>query len=221
MKKIMGVKILIADNHKIFREAVGSLLSNELGMEVVGEAEDGRSAVQLARELQPNAVTMEVSMPNLNGIEATRKIAREMPAVKVIALSACRDKRSVREMLKAGASGYVTKECAFEELVAAIRNVASNQTYLCSQVSKIVVDGYINRLSKDDDSAYSVLTPREREVLQLIAEGKSTKVIAKELYVSAKTIEWHRNQLMKKLGVQSVAELVKYAINEGLTCSYA
>ncbi len=217
----MGLKILIADNHKIFREAVSSLLSNEPGMEVIGEAEDGRTAVQLARKLQPNVITMEISMPNLNGIDATRQITHEMPKVKAIALSACRDKRSVREMLKAGASGYVTKECAFEELIAAIRDVASNQIYLCSQVSKVVIDGFINRLSKGDDSVYSVLTRREREVLQLIAEGKSTKVIAKELCVSAKTIEWHRSQLMKKLGIQSIAELVKYAINEGLTCSYS
>lgn len=217
----MGIKILIADNHKIFREAVSSLLSNEPGMEVIGEAEDGRAAVQLALKLQPNVITMEISMPNLNGIDATRLITREMPKVKAIALSACRDKRSVREMLKAGASGYVTKECAFEELIAAIRDVASNQIYLCSQVSKIVIDGFINRLSKGDDSVYSVLTRREREVLQLIAEGKSTKVIAKELGISAKTIEWHRSQLMKKLGIQSIAELVKYAINEGLTCSYS
>ena len=217
----MLVKILIADNHKLFREAVSSLLSNEPGMEVIGEAEDGRTAVQLARKLQPNVITMEISMPNLNGIDATRQITHEMPKIKAIALSACRDKRSVREMLKAGASGYVTKECAFEELIAAIRDVASNQIYLCSQVSKVVIDGFINRLSKGDDSVYSVLTRREREVLQLIAEGKSTKVIAKELCVSAKTIEWHRSQLMKKLGIQSIAELVKYAIYEGLTCSYS
>jgi len=123
----MGINILIADNHKIFREAVGSLLSDEPGMEVVGVAQDGRTAAQLARELQPDVVTMEISMPNLNGIDATRQITRETPKVKTIALSACRDKRSVCEMLKAGSSGYVTKECAFEELVAAIRDVASNQ----------------------------------------------------------------------------------------------
>ncbi len=217
----MGIKILIADNHKIFREAVGSLLSNEPDIEVVGKAEDGRTAVQLARKLHPNVITMEISMPNLNGIDATYQITRKMPKVKVIALSACRDKRSVREMLKAGASGYVTKECAFEELIVAIRNVTSNQIYLCSQVNKVIIEGYINRLSKDDDSAYSVLTRRGRVVLQLIAEGKSTKVIAKELNVSAKTIEWHRSQMMKKLGIQSIAELVKYAINEGLACTYA
>jgi len=217
----MGIKILIADNHRIVREAIGYLLSKELGMEVVGEAEDGRTAVQLARQLQPNVAIMETAMPNLNGIEAARQIVRELPDVKVIALSAHSDRRSVREMLKAGASGYVLKSCAFQELVSAIRNVVSNQTYLSSQISGIVVEGYVHRLAEDETSVYSVLTAREREVLQLIAEGKSTKVIAKELHVSPKTIEWHRSQLMNKLNLQSVAELVKYAIREGLTCAYA
>lgn len=221
MGTIMGIKILIADDHKIVREAIGALLNNELGMEVTGEAEDGRTAVQLARDLQPNVVIMDIEMPNLNGIEATRQIINELPGVKVIALTERSDRRSVLEMLKAGASGYVPKQCPFQELVCAIRNVVSNQTYLSPQVSGTVVEGYINGVSRHDDSVYSVLTPREREVLQLIAEGKSTKVTAKELYVSTKTIEWHRSQLMKKLGVQSVAELVKYAISEGLTCAYA
>ena len=217
----MEIKILIADNHRIVREAIGSLLNNELGMEVVGEAGDGRTAVQLARELQPSVVVMDIAMPSLNGIEAARQIVHELPGVKVIALSERSDRSSVREMLKAGASGYVPKQCAFQELVCAIHNVVSNQTYLSPRVSGTVVEGYIHRSSKHDDSVYSVLTPREREVLQLIAEGKSTKAIAKELYVSAKTIEWHRSQLMKKLAVQSIAELVKYAISEGLTCAYA
>jgi DNA-binding NarL/FixJ family response regulator len=217
----MAVRILIADNHKLFHEALSSLLSREPNIEVVGQAEDGRSAVKLTEELQPDVITMEVSMPNLNGIESTRQITNKMPKVKVIALSASRDKRSVCEMLKAGASGYVTKECASQELIVAIRSVISNQRYICSQVSGIVIDGYINRITSADDSVYSKLTSREREVLQLIAEGKTTKAIAKELYVSAKTIEWHRSQIMNKLGIQSMAELIKYAINEGLTCSYA
>ena len=218
---VMGIKILIADDHKILREAVASLLSKKLGMEVIGEAEDGRIAVQLARELQPNVTVMDVVMPNLNGIEATRQIIREQPNIKIVALSAHSDRRSVREMLKAGATGYVPKQCAFQELVSAIRNVASDHTYLSSQISGIVVEGYIHHLTEQETSAYSVLTAREREVLQLIAEGKSTKVIAKELHVSTKTIEWHRSQLMNKLKVQSVAELVKYAIREGLTCAEA
>ncbi len=217
----MGIKILIADDHKIVRESIGSLLSNELSMEVVGYAEDGRKAVQLARELQPNVVVIDIAMPNLNGIEATRQIIHELPGVKVIALSERSDRRSVREMLKAGASGYVLKQCAFQELVCAIRNVVSNHTYLSPQVSRTVVEGYIHQPEECGDSTYSVLTPRQREVLQLITEGKSTKAIAKELYVSCKTIEWHRGQIMKKLDIQSVAGLVKYAISEGLTCAYA
>ena len=214
----MEIKILVADNHRVVREAVCSLLRNEFGMDIVGEAEDGRTAIQLARELKPDVVVIEVSLPNLNGIEATRQIINELPQTKVISLSARSDRRSVREMLKAGASGYVPKRCAFEELVCAIQNVVLNRTYLSSHISGMVVEEYLHRSEEQyEESAYSLLTDREREVLQLIAEGKSTKVIARELFVSPKTIEWHRRQLMKKLGIDSVAELVKYAISEGLT----
>jgi two-component system response regulator NreC len=215
---IMEIRILVADNHRVVREAVCSLLRSEFGMDIVGEAEDGRSAIQLARELKPSVVIIEVSLPNLNGIEATRQIVNELPQTRVIALSARSDRRSVREMLKAGASGYVPKRCAFEELVSAIQNVVSNRTYLSSHISGLVVEEYLHRSPEQQEgSAYSLLTDREREVLQLIAEGKSTKVIARELFVSPKTIEWHRRQLMRKLCVESIAELVKYAISEGLT----
>lgn len=212
---------MVVDDHKIVSEAISFLLKKEFGMEVVGEAEDGRTAIQLAQELRPDVIIMDIGMPNLNGIEATRQIIREMPETRVIALSAHADRRSVYEMLKAGASGYVPKHSTFQELISAIQNVVADRTYLGSQVSGMVVEGCIHRSSGPDDSAYSVLTAREREVLQLIAEGKSTKMIAKDLFVSAKTVEWHRSQLMKKLKMQSVAELVKYAINEGLTCAYA
>lgn len=213
----MEIRILVADKHRVVREAICSLLRNEYGMDIVGEAEDGRTAVQLARELHPDIIIMETSMPNLNGIEATRQIVHELPDVKVIALSAHSDRRSVCEMLKAGALGYLPKRCTFQELVSAIQNVVANRTYLSSHISRIVVEEYLHRAAEQGQSAYSVLTNREREVLQLIAEGKSTKVIARELYVSPKTIEWHRSQLMKKLSIESVAELVKYAISEGLT----
>jgi two-component system response regulator NreC len=213
----MEIRILVADNHRIVREAICSRLSREPGLDIVGEAEDGRIAIQLARELNPDLIIMETSMPNLNGIEATRQIINELPDVKVIALSAHWDRRSVCEMLKAGASGYLPKRCAFQELVSAIQNVVSNRTYLSSHISGLVVDEYLHRTVEQGKSAYSILTDREREVLQLIAEGKSRKRIARELFVSPKTIEWHRSQLMKKLRIESVAELVKYAISEGLT----
>lgn len=217
MEMTMEIRILVADDHRIVREAICSRLNREAGLEIVGEAEDGRNAIQLARELNPDVIIMETSMPNLNGIEATRQIVNELPEVKVIALSAHWDRRSVCEMLKAGASGYLPKRCAFEELVSAIQNVVSNRTYLSSHISGLVVDEYLHRTVEQGKSAYSILTDREREVLQLIAEGKSTKRIARELFVSPKTIEWHRSQLMKKLRIESVAELVKYAISEGLT----
>ncbi|HLB74841.1 MAG TPA: response regulator transcription factor [Sedimentisphaerales bacterium] len=216
----MDIRILIADDHKMVREAITSLLNNEIGMSVVAEAADGRTAVQLARELQPDVVIMDITMPNLNGIEATRQILHEPSSTKVVLLSEQSDRRCVCEALRAGASGFLPKRCGFDELITAIRNLAANHTYLSPEITGVVVEGYINRLPEQDSSAYSVLTNREREVLQLIAEGVSTKNIAKELYLSAKTIEWHRSQLMKKLHLKSVADLVKYAINEGLTCAY-
>lgn len=216
----MAIKILIADDHRILSEAIGTLLNNELGMEVVAYAENGRDAVRLANELKPDIIIMDTDMPDLNGIEATRQITKQMPETKVIALSEQLDKRSVCEMLKAGASSFVSKKSAFAELLSAIRTVASNKTYLSSNVSQIVLDEYLHK-SEHGDSAYNVLTAREREVLQLIAEGKSTKAIAKQLFLSIKTIEWHRSRIMNKLDTKSVAKLVKYAIREGLTCAYA
>ena len=217
----MAIRILIADEHRIVREAIISMLEKEGDIQVIGEAENGRTAVEMALELRPDIIIIETSLPSLNGIEATRQIIGAFPDVKIIALSGHSDNRSVYEMLRAGAMGYVPKQCAFSELISAIRNVISNKVYMSTQISGIVVEGYLNRRCDSENSPYSVLTAREREVLQLIAEGKSTKVIALELFVSVKTVEWHRSQLMKKLRMQSVAELVKYAIREGLTHAYA
>jgi two-component system response regulator NreC len=213
----METRILFADSHTVVREAICTLLQDEDNIEIVGQAADGRGAIELAQTMLPDIVIMETSMPNLNGIEATRKIVHGQSGVKVIALSAKSDRRSVCEMLKAGASGYLPKTCSFEELVCAIRDVGSGRTYLSSCISTFVVNEYLHRTMSQGRSAYSVLTEREREVLQLIAEGNSTKTIARDLHVSPKTIEWHRSQLMKKLHIESIAELVKYAISEGLT----
>jgi DNA-binding NarL/FixJ family response regulator len=213
----MGVKILIADDHQIVRQGLRTLLEKEPDLEVVAEADDGRATVRLVRDLAPDVVIMDVAMPDLNGIEATRQIITEFPKIKVIALSMYADRRFVVNMLKAGASGYLLKECAFEELVRAIRLVLNHKTYLSPGVTDIVVKDYMQGAPPAEASVFSVLTPREREVLQLMAEGKSTTQIADNLHVSVKTIETHRQQVMHKLNIHSVAELTKYAIREGLT----
>ena len=213
----MSIRILLVDDHKITRQGLRSLLDKQQDMEVVAEAEDGRTAVRLVGELSPNVVIMDVTMPDLNGVEATRQIVGQSPDVKIIALSMHSDTLFVTEMLRSGASGYLLKDCAFEELSRAINAVVAGKTYLSPSISGVVVDDYLHRLSKADFSDSQVLTDREREVLQLMAEGKSTKRIALKLHISVKTVETHRRQIMNKLDIHTVAELTKYAIRKGLT----
>jgi DNA-binding NarL/FixJ family response regulator len=213
----MRHKILLVDDHQILRQGLVALLAKENDLDVVGEASDGRSAVALAKQLQPNIVVMDVAMPDLNGIDATRQILAELPQTKIIALSMHADKRFVMGMLKAGASGYLLKHCALEELVNAIRVVLSHRTYLSPDIASLVVENFIHHNAPGDTSAFDILSLREREVLQLYAEGKITRQIAELLHISIKTVESHRKQIMDKLGFQSFAELIKYAIREGLT----
>ena len=213
----MSVRIILAEDHRITREGLVNLLQERPDMEVVGEAENGREAVRLAKELSPDLVIMDVTMPDLNGIDATRIITSGSNNTKVIALSMYSDKQFVQGMIQAGASGYLLKDCAFEELVSAIKAVIQGDTYLSPGIAGIVVQDYLTKLTTDRSSADTVLTNREREVLQLIAEGNSTKEIAARLTVSVKTVETHRRQIMEKLGIFSIAELTKYAIREGLT----
>jgi len=213
----MSIRVLIVDDHGIVRHGLARSIQQQEDMEVVGQATDGHVAVQLARELSPNVVLMDVSMPDLNGIEATREIVRESPATRVIALSMHSAKRYVREMFRAGASGYLLKDCEFDELVQTIRVISEGQTYISPSISQIVVESYMRNTSEDKDSAFSVLTQREREVLQLMSEGHSTKQIAMRLFISPKTVEAHRLRIMNKLDIDNVALLTKYAIQEGLT----
>jgi DNA-binding NarL/FixJ family response regulator len=213
----MAIKVLIADDHQIVRQGLRTLLEREPDLKVVAQSEDGRTTVRLARELAPEVIIMDVAMPDLNGIEATRQIVTERPQVKVIALSMYADRRFVVNMLKAGASGYLLKDCAYEELVRAIRVVLAHKTYLSPGVTDIVVKDYVQGTPDQGASVFSLLSPREREVLQLMSEGKSTNRIADSLHVSVKTVETHRQQVMHKLNIHNVAGLTKYAIREGLT----
>jgi len=213
----MSIKVLIADDHRIMREGLRAMLEKEHDIVVLGEAEDGRMIERLARELAPDVIIMDVAMPDLNGIEATRQIVAELPGVKIIALSMHDDRRFVLNMLKAGAAGYMLKDSAFTDLAKAIRVVMSGKTYLSHEVADIVVKDYVSSSQPTESSAFHLLSPREREVLQLLAEGKTSARIGEKLHISVKTVETHRQQIMVKLKIRSVAELTKYAIREGLT----
>lgn len=210
----MSVKIIIADDHKIMRDGLRNLLEKESGLEVVAEAKNGREAIQLTEQLRPDIVIMDISMDDLNGMDATRTIIGKGWGTKVIALSMHADKRFVAGMFEAGAMAYLLKDCAYNELVQAIRQTVSGRTYLCSMISGVVIRDYIQRMRK---SEASLLSPREKEILQLLAEGSTTKRIADQLKVSVKTVETHRQHVMEKLNIFSIAELTKYAIKEGIT----
>ncbi len=212
-----NIKVLLADDHGIVRDGIRRLLDSEADIQVIGEAENGRQALQLAARLRPDVAVMDISMPELNGIEATRQLLREHPRLRVIALSMHADKRFVAEMLQAGASGYLQKNCAFRNLVLAIRNVAAGQVYLSQEITGVVVQAFKQNQQTSEVSGTDPLSAKEREVLQLVAEGSTTKEIADRLGVSAKTVDTHRQHIMEKLRVRSIAGLTKYAVRNGLT----
>ncbi|HML75779.1 MAG TPA: response regulator transcription factor [Anaerohalosphaeraceae bacterium] len=214
----MSIKIILADDHVILREGLSRALQSESDFDIVGQVGDGHSAIRLIRELSPDIVIMDIGMPELNGIETTRIISKELSGVKVIGLSMHSNDKYVREMFRAGASGYLLKNCAFDELVEAIRTVAGGKTYVSPSIGSMIIQEYISK-NDQEKSAFSLLSQREREVLQLFAEGKTTKQAAARLHISPKTIEAHRLNLMNKLGIDNIAQLTKYAIQEGLTPS--
>jgi DNA-binding NarL/FixJ family response regulator len=206
---------LIADDHALVRAGIRALLEKQSSLEVVAEARDGREALALAIQHRPDVVLMDISMPELNGLEVVRQLARDFPQVRCIVLSMHADEEHVWQALKAGAAGYLVKGGSLAELELAITSVAQGETYLSPGVSGPVIKEYVRRTSNEGDSADS-LTARQREILQMIAEGKTTKQMALILKVSVKTIESHRAQLMKRLGVQDIASLVKHALRIGL-----
>lgn len=209
----MTTRVLLADDHKILRQGLQTLLQNEPDIEVVGQADNGRGAIELAKELRPDVVIMDVAMPDVGGVRATRELVNAVPTAKVVALSMHSDRRFVTGMLSAGASGYLLKDSAFEELALSIRAVMRGELYLSAGITGVVVDEWVGpRLAKEPP-----LSTRETEMLRLPAAGKNTADMARELGVSVKAIETHRRKIMHKLGLHSVAELTKYAVREGLT----
>jgi DNA-binding NarL/FixJ family response regulator len=213
----MSIKILLADDHHIIRQGIRALLEAQKDFEIVAEADDGRTAVKLVRQHNPDVIIMDVSMPDLNGIDATRQILRETDKAKVIALSMYSDKRFIKGMLEAGASGYLLKNCVAAELISAIRSVMKGQKYLSPQILGEVVEGYLEHLSGNKAESDSPLSSREREIVQLVAEGKDSRQIAECLHISPKTVESHKRRIMEKLEIHSVAMLTKFAIRQGLT----
>jgi DNA-binding NarL/FixJ family response regulator len=209
------IQLVIADNHTLVRAGFRSLVADIDGVEVVGEAENGREALQLVETLNPQIVLMDIAMPEMNGLEATARINREFPQVRVLILSMHANEEYVYQALRSGASGYLLKDSGTEELDLALRAIARGETYLCPAVSKYVVSDYVRRLGQDQ-TPLDQITPRQREILQLIAEGKNTKDIADMLYISTKTVETHRSQLMDRLDIHDIAGLVRYAIRIGL-----
>ena len=207
------IKLLLADDHEMLRSGLRALIERTAGMTVVGEAADGRTAVRLAADLQPDVVVMDVVMPVLNGVDATRQITDAQPQVRVICLTGRSDERVIADALTAGATGFVRKEAAFDELVAAVQAVVAGQTYVSPSLAEVVARPH----NGTDGKSHPKLSGREREVLQLISEGKATKEVAHALSVSVKTVETHRANLMNKLNLFSVAELTKYAVREGMS----
>ena len=212
----MAMRVILVDDHEIMREGMCALLKRRPEVEVIGQAADGRAAVDMARKLRPDVVIMDIGMPNLDGIEATRQMLDENPNLRVMALSTHSDGAIVAKMIKAGATGYMLKESAFSELMDGLNLMAEGKTYLCSKISKVVFADYVNMLTNPRIDGSDGLTGREREVLQLIAEGNTTKEIAQMLHLSPKTIDSHREHIMEKLDIRNIAGLTRYAIRAGL-----
>lgn len=211
------IRILLADDHAVMRRGLRALLEGHQDFSVVGEANDGREAVSLAESLKPDVVVMDLTMPNLNGTEAARQITSKFPHVAVIILSMHSDESYVLRALKAGARGYLVKESAEDDLINAIRTVSQGKAFFSPAVSKMLVEDYVRQLQdKDIEDSYELLTAREREILQLVAEGKSNKDVANMLNLSVYTVETHRSNVMEKLNLHTVPELILYAVRKGV-----
>lgn len=214
------LRILIADDHEVARKGICALLEEHAGWEVCGEAKDGREAVELTSQLNPDIILMDIGMPNLNGLDAARQILAITPEARILILTVHDSEQAVREVLAAGARGFLLKSDCGRDLIAAIEALQQRRTFFTSRVAQMMLDGYLRPEDNGDHNGQCILTPREREVIQLVAEGKSTKEVALALSLSVKTAETHRTNLMRKLDLHSVAALTLYAVRNGIVHIY-
>jgi len=213
----MSIRILLADDHTVVRDGLRALLEKQPDMTVVGEAADGRDSVRLAEEQLPDVVVMDIAMPNMNGIEATRRILAANPRTNVVMLSMHQDESYVLRSLKAGAKGYLLKDSLRSDVIEAIRTVSQGRSFMTRKVSRILQEDYIRQMERRGlEDSYDLLTDREREILQLVAEGKTNKDVATFLNISLTTVETHRTHILQKLGLHSVPELILYAVRKGI-----
>jgi two-component system, NarL family, response regulator NreC len=211
----MGTKVLIADDHQLFREGLVNLISSAPDIEVIAEAKDGKEAAERTKKMKPDVVLIDIGMPVMNGIEATRIIKKNDPNIKVIAVSMHSDRQFVKGILEAGADGYLLKNCTYRQLIEAIQSVVSGKKYLSDDITEMVIQGYLDPVEENSDGQ-AELSEREAEVLKLYAEGKTTREISEKLFISVKTVGTHKQHIFEKLGLKSNADMVKYAIKEGL-----
>jgi two-component system, NarL family, response regulator NreC len=210
----MTIKVLIADDHQLFREGLVNLISSAPDIEVIGEAKDGLEATKKAKKLKPDLILIDIGMPNMNGIEATKTIKRDDPGIKIIAVSMHSDRQFVKGVLEAGADGYLLKNCTYRQLIDAVQSVVSGKKYLSDDITEMVIQGYLD--PEEESENKNDLSEREIEVLKLYAEGKSTREISERLFISVKTVGTHKQHIFEKLGIKSNADMIKYAIKEGL-----
>ena len=212
---MMKIRIVVADDHQLFREGLVNLLESDETIEVIGEAENGREAIEKVFELKPDILLTDIAMPEMNGMEATKQLKKKLPEIRIIAVSMHSDKQFVKGMLEAGTDAYLLKNCTHQQLLEAVHSVYNGKKYLSEDITELVINGYLDGSNVSDDN-YTELSEREKEIFLLLAEGVSTREIGEKLFISVKTVGTHKQNILEKLGLKNNSDIVKYALKKGL-----